>query len=261
MHLLRLLCGLCLLLAALSARGGERVLRFVSADWPPYIGSTLPGQGPIAVALRDAYRSVGVSLVIEFHPWVRSVYLAEHDPGYAGYLVDYDSEAARRQFLFSDVIAISPLGIAERAEQPLVWELVEDLRRYRLGVVRGYVNTAELDALIARGEIAAEAVSHDAKNLLKLAMGRVDGAVIDRNVMASLLAGDPRLAGARDRLRFNPRLLAKQPLYACFRRDPQGADAQRLLAEGMRRVDVRALVERELAGAVVPAPPEALDQQ
>ena len=44
-----------------------------------------------------------------------------------------------------------PLGFAELSIHPIQWSALPDLANYKIGVVSGYVNTAEFDEMVAKG--------------------------------------------------------------------------------------------------------------
>ena len=53
--------------AALRAEGP---VRLVSGEWPPYVSASLPGFGPAAEIVREAFAATGHEVVIEFMPFV-----------------------------------------------------------------------------------------------------------------------------------------------------------------------------------------------
>ncbi|MER8149753.1 hypothetical protein ABS241_20405, partial [Acinetobacter baumannii] len=70
--------------------------------------------------------------------------------------------------------------MAQRAGAPILWQQLEDLAPYRIGVVEGYVNTREFDTLMVNKRLNTFAVDEDLLNLRKLQRNRLDLAVIDR---------------------------------------------------------------------------------
>ena len=66
-------------------------------------------------------------------------------------------------------------------------------------MVQDYVNTKELDDMIAAGSIKGDAVPSDVLNIKKVAAGRIDAAVIDANVLNYLLSTDKSLASMKSK--------------------------------------------------------------
>lgn len=167
-----LACGLA---APLEAR--EVVL--ATTPWEPYIGPDLPRQGYVAEVAREALALAGHTLRLEFMPWGRVLYKAEHGE-VDGYLPEYTSEELTQAFLFSAPFPGGPLGFFKlRANKDISWCGLDSLRPYRIGVVRGYVNEPAFDA---RTDLKREYAKDDEANLRMLLAGRVDLAVADLHV-------------------------------------------------------------------------------
>jgi polar amino acid transport system substrate-binding protein len=145
--------------------------------------------------------------------------------------------------VLSAPIGNSPLGFAERVDTPVQWQRLADLAQYRIGVVRGYVNTEELDRRIAEQLQPVDTARDDAQNLLKLVARRVPLAVIDRRVFEYIIRHDPKLMPFAAQLRFNDRLLENKKLYVAFRPDAQGERARKILNEGLKKIDAKAVME------------------
>lgn len=229
-------------LAGLSIHGlggaAQPTVGLSSLEWPPYTGATLPGQGITTAVVRRALESAGSALEVHFYPWNRAVALARQGSGPGrvdGYFPEYWSADVEAEFIMSDAIGTSPLGLVERVAKPVTWSTLDDLSRHRIGVVNGYVNTVELDRRIRNRSQPTDMANDDRHNLLKLVAGRVDLAVIDRRVFEYLVAHDPRIAPVAGQLRFQPRLLEEKKLYACFGRHAQGERACRILNAGLAR--------------------------
>lgn len=148
---------------------GQKKVYFTSLEWPPYSGENLRGQGASVAVARAAFEVMGYELHVDFYPWARTVGLAKaEETHYHGYFPEYYSPDIEQAFLFSDAMGQGPLGFAELKARPMKWNSLDDLSRYKVGVVRGYVNTEALDQRIRDGRIKAEAVVADSNNLRKL---------------------------------------------------------------------------------------------
>lgn len=215
--------------------GASVTVRLSSLDWPPFSGEDLPNRGLSTAIVERTLARAGLSAEISFLPWQRAVATGLKAPGHAGYFPEYRTTASQAQCLLSAPIGSSPLGFAERVTAPVEWRSLADLAGWRIGTVRGYVNTDGFDRAVADGRLSVEPAVDDATNLRKLAAGRLDMAVIDANVLSHLLSADPDLRPLRAGLRFNPRLLEDKSLHVCFRPGPEG--------EALRRRFDKALAE------------------
>lgn len=198
--------------------------QMTSLDWPPYTGEQLSQQGVTTERVKALLAKAGHNLNVRFMPWQRAVDTARNDPAFVGYFPEYLDPAS--PCLFSDPIGNGPLGLAERKDKPLKWAVLDDLKPFRVGVVSGYVNTAEFDAQVAAGQLKVDPASSDEQNLLKLANGRVDAAVVDKNVLEYLLVNSPKLKEVAGQLQFNGQLLEDKTLHVCFTNSEAGKQAR-----------------------------------
>lgn len=205
-------------------------------EWAPYTGAALPGQGFVSATIADALKVTGITVDIQFFPWSRAVRLVEPDSAYIGFFPAYYSRERASRYLFSEPIGRSTMVFLERIDSPVRWTAYDDLHGRHIGVVRGFVNTEELDARIAQKTVLAEEVPDDRSNILKLAAGRLELVVIDSHVYQHLVRTDPDVGRAAVQLQTNPRVLEVKNLYVCFQRTPAGEKALRALNTGLRKV-------------------------
>ncbi len=238
-------CAVLLSLAAAAATAQDKVIRLTSLEWPPYAGEKVDQQGASVAVVRAAAEAMGYSLEVKFFPWSRAVAMAQ-DPksGFHGYFPEYYSADVASSFVLSDPIGSGPLGFVEHASSPVTWSTLADLEGKTIGTVRDYVNTEEFDAKAAAGELKIDPVVDDLTNIKKVGAGRIPLAVIDRNVLAYMLATDPGLAGMKDKVRFNQRPLEDKKLYVAFQKSPQGEQAAKVINEGLKKIDADAIAAK-----------------
>lgn len=240
-HLFTMAFSVCILA---SATVRADVLTMPSLDWPPYSGKSLPEQGASVAVVRAAVEAMGHELNVEFYPWSRTVYLVKNDAQYAGYFPEYYYETD--ELLFSDPIGTGPLGFVENTNQPIEWSSLDDLASHTIGVVRGYVNTPELDARIANGTLKSSAVTNDTQNLQKVGRERLPLAVVDANVLAYLKENDPALSAVKDKLQMNKKLLVDKKLYIAFADNEEGRKWRDIVNEGLKKIDIEQIMQSHL---------------
>lgn len=214
--------------------GTVKTVRLASLFWPPYTGAELAGGGASTEVIRAALASQGIRLEVDFLPWSRAVQAVTGGGSeYAGYFPEYYSADIAQRCNWSATIGESPLGLVHPQSDDLQWQTVADLAPLTIGVVQDYVNTLEFDHLVARGVLKVESTTSDQQNILKVASGRIDAAVIDGNVLEWLGQHDKEVASVIDRLAFHPHLLVRHKLFVCFRPDADTAPMLQALNTGL----------------------------
>lgn len=239
MNLRRLTLQLPLLLAPVrsqATRAGS-AMRLASLEWRPYVSSQLVGEGFTSTVVSDACKAFDTPLQIDYFPWLRAIEIGTTDTGYAGYFPAYYTAQRALRCDFSAPIGSSVLGLAFLKSSNFDWGRKSDLYRLRIGVVLGYSNGAEFDALVQRKQLHVETSTSDRSNLKKLQAGRIDVIAIDRLVLRYLLLSEPQSFPMREQVSFHPKLLAELPMYICFQRSPAAESLRRAFNRAMQHVD------------------------
>jgi polar amino acid transport system substrate-binding protein len=242
-----ILLAISLILAASLSFAEDKVIHLTSLDWPPYSGKSLAQQGASVAVAEEAFKAMGYQLKVDFFPWSRAVALAkDSNSQYAGYFPEYFSDDTAKDFIYSDAMGSGPLGFAERKDKSISWSTLADLKPYRIGIVQDYINTAEFDAMVANKSLKSSMTTSDEKNLKKLVGGRIDLAVVDKNVMNYLFKTNPSLAEKANNAQFNSTLLEDKKLFICFKKGPKGEDIAKIYNEGLKKIDITAIMNKHL---------------
>lgn len=234
------LSGLFLIVMS-AAHSAQIPINLTSLEWPPYTGKDLPEQGYTTALIRAAFAQQGYALQVDFYPWSRAVLLAKQPDGeYAGYFPEYFAHSVATQFIFSDAIGESPLGLAYYDGQAFDWQTYDDLKHYTIGVVQDYVNTDVFDRNVADSTQRVEVVSTDWQNLKKLSALHLRAAIIDAHVLRFLLHNKAPIYQA---IRLHPRLLETKNIYVCFGKGVRGLRLIEVLHDGLQQVDRAALMK------------------
>lgn len=228
----------------LSATAVADTLKLTSLHWPPYSGPELRAHGASVAVAKAAIEAMGHTLEVDFFPWSRAVALTKKGDTYIGYFPEYSYMSI--EFVFSDPLGTGPLGLVERSSNPIEWENPGDIKGYKLGVVQDYVNTEQIDAMIASGDIEASTVTADTQNVLKVAAGRIDAAVIDSNVFDYLLANNPQVSRVRNSVQMNEKLLVEKDLHIAFKNNAEGQKWKAIFDEGLQKIDVQGILKASM---------------
>ncbi len=231
---------LSLLLFCMPIPLWAKPVRLTTLEWPPYTSQHLPDGGLTGHIVKRAFAEAGLEVEFDFYPWQRAMLLAS-DPTqhYSGYFPKYFANDLDKRWHISTSVGSSVLGMAQQAGPLIHWRRLEDLASYRIGVVTGYINTREFDALMTSKHLNTFAVDGDHLNLRKLQRDRLDLAVIDRDVFYWLTYHDDRLHP--EQLQFNPKILGYKSLHIMFRPDQQ--QLQQRVNNALARLDIKQLSE------------------
>lgn len=201
-------------------------VRLASLDWPPYTGHQLKDQGETTVLLKQVFAAMQMDVQTEFLPWSRAIRASEKAGSfYAGYFPEYQTN--NPDFILSDSLGVSELGFVEAKARPLGQLSYTLLPRLQLGVVQDYVNLTQVDRMIGSGQLTPQLALSDRQNILKVALGRLDLAVIDRRVLLYLLEHDAEVKRlASGKVQFNTSLTELKTLHLSLRRE---SDHQQLI--------------------------------
>ena len=208
---------LALLLTAGPCWGfdAERV-SLATLNWAPYVGEDLEGGGFTTEIVTRVLEHAGYRASVAFMPWarvLRHVARGDCDAMYPAYF----SEERSRVYALTRPFALSPLVLFKRKEDPISYRRLRDLEGYRIGVVRGYVNSPAFDAA---DYLEKEPTTSDESNLRKLYRGRIDLAVVDLYTAQHLL--ETRIPQARAALEHLDPPLQIKPLYVGVSREIDG---------------------------------------
>jgi len=179
-------------------------------EWEPYIGKSLPGEGYVAEIVKEAFKREGITVTFQYYPWARTVDMAKRGL-VDGYFPEYYAKEVEEHSIFSQGFPGGPIVFFKRKADKISYNQYEDLKKYNIGVVRGYVNEEKFDK--ATWLKKDEAVD-DATNINKLLNKRIDLLVADKFVGLYLINKSfKEKAGEID---YIDKPLINHKLYVCF---------------------------------------------
>lgn len=199
----------CMTVWTTPVSAGEKV-KLATTEWKPYIGKTLKNQGYVAELVIEAFKRSGKEVEIIYVPWARAVKMAG-DKVVDGYFPEYYSDSLKEHYLVSEPFPCGPLGFFKRKGDAISFKSLKDLKPYKIGVVRGYINTAEFDAATY---LRKDEATDDLMNLKKLIKKRVDLVVCDQYVGQFILHQD--LKDQAKTIEFISPPLEEKKLYICI---------------------------------------------
>jgi polar amino acid transport system substrate-binding protein len=199
-----------ILLWPVYGAAADRSVHLATLNWSPYIGERLEGYGFGAEILRSAFERTGYNVTFSFMPWVRVLKDVEIGAYDAACFAYYSKERENRYY-FTVPYAQSVLGFCKLRDADIKFQSLQDLTPYRIGVVRGFVNTPQFDALRS---LHKEEVKDELTNLKKLLNRRVDLIIIDQFVLQHIM--NTHFQDKKNKVVFLDPPLIIQPLYLMF---------------------------------------------
>lgn len=169
----------------------DKVINLATLNWPPYISEAVCNKGWVFQFTVAILVSKGYQVNIHFYPWARSVMLVEQgkmDILFPEYFIESSAPSdavlgkKRRELLaLSNKFAGGDLSLLKRKGDS--FNLQADLGNLKgkiIGVVRGYQNTPEFDAMMDSKQFAVVEALDELQLVKLLVAKRVD-----------LIIGDP----------------------------------------------------------------------
>jgi len=155
------------------AHENKVVLAYV--EYPPYYGQSLENGGPITEIIVQAFNQVGYEVKLKFVPWARGLEGAKRGT-YDGLFTAWYREEREEWFVFSAPLPPNEIGFYKRKGVSIKFNSFEDLKPYKIGIVRGHVNPLGFKETNLKTSVAAT----DIENLHLLTMSRIDLALTDK---------------------------------------------------------------------------------
>ena len=123
-----------------KAQSESKTLVFAIGEYPPYTSTSLDNGGFCTEIVREAYRTVGVEIELEYYPWSRAWELMVHNKVDGSF--PWTPTEYRREFiLFSEAISpfvTSMIYMKDNPKVPESFTTLEDLKELNIGGVEYY---------------------------------------------------------------------------------------------------------------------------
>jgi polar amino acid transport system substrate-binding protein len=147
-----------------SCFAGKR-FTFVTVDFPPYYGDELPNKGWVSEVATAALKARGYDEVeIRFIPWIKA--LEDTQAGYYDALLGaYRTRDRQELYYFSAPIGRVSTGFFKRKDVDISFNELQELKDYKIGVVKGYATSIEFDAADYLNKIEVDELEDGLKKL------------------------------------------------------------------------------------------------
>lgn len=210
----------------------EKRITMATLDWLPYIGENACGQGWVQQLVVGIFLQLDYQVHSYFVPWKRAVAMAERgsvDILYPEYAIApnapsdiFPAKNRDELLLLSEPFSGGNVALIKRKDHAFDFngDLLS-LKNQTIGVVAGYENSPEFDALMEEGYFHTNPAVDDWTNIKKLQKGRINFIVADPVVVnysvSQHMERDEAIA-FQDNVEVLQPYLAVQPLYLAFSR-------------------------------------------
>ena len=162
-----------------------QTVRLATLNWSPYIGQTLKDEGYAAELIRTAFHRVGYQVEFFYMPWQRAIKTVT-EGSYDGLCPAYYTKQRAVDFSLSKEFPAGPLVFLKRKEATITYHRLEDLKPYKIAVVRGYANTKAFDEAKF---LQKSHTNSDQTGYRRLLFGSVDLWLADKFVAQATMSG------------------------------------------------------------------------
>ncbi|KHD88926.1 MAG: hypothetical protein OM95_05465 [Bdellovibrio sp. ArHS] len=181
------------------------VINVGTSEIPPYFSASMKKGGALGYSLEKIFAQIGYKPVVHYVSWNRAKIMAEK--GEIDCYAPTINNDLLPGFKFFQTASKVPWVIIQRKKNPIEWQNLNDLYKYKVGRVLGYYLRDEERKIYTHG-VDVQNTTDNSKNLLMVATGRIDYAVIDPVVFSFLVQTDPTLIPHKDKLEINKRPLS-----------------------------------------------------
>lgn len=212
-----------------------------STEWEPYVGEKLAGNGFVGEIVKESFKRSGYDVKFQFYPWARTVQMSDNGDA-DGYFPEYYAKERESAAIFSEPFGTSPVGFFKKKGAKISYQKLEDLKSYKIGVVRDYQNEEKFDAA---AYLKKEEATDDATNIRKLFADRIDLFVADKFV--GLHVVKTAAPGKQGELEFVDPPLIEQKLFVCISKKAKNGTAKlKAFNEGLAKIKADGTYEKIL---------------
>lgn len=144
-------CCFALLLWALSLPGqATETIQLVTGEFAPYTGAQLPNGGVLTELVHTLFTRLGHPVTVDYLPWKRGYQETLNGKFSATFPYSFSPER-EKDVLFSAPLRSEPVHFFVRADAPLTYSVLTDLRGARLCIALGFNLFAPIQQALDQG--------------------------------------------------------------------------------------------------------------
>ncbi len=195
-----------------SAENTSKSLTIATSVWSPYVDRQRPSKGAAVAIVRGIFKRAGYDTTMRIESWPRTlkgVGIGVYD----AIATTWYSDEREKNFLYTEPYYVNEIKLLKRKEKQITFNSLEDLKKYRIGIVEGYAYDDTFDNVTWLRKVVSNNVM---QNLVMLTNGQIDLVVGDQWVIRYELS--QYLSNSIDQLEFLPKSLSKKGLHVAVSR-------------------------------------------
>lgn len=151
-------------LLALSSLLYAKTLNLATGEWAPWVSSSLKHHGVASHIAKEAFKTQNIDLDFNFYPWKRAYLSAKvTKEDVTGFWLK--TKEREKDFYFSDEIFTIKNVLVFKKGKNIDFDSVDDLKKYRIAVTRGYSYSQKIDNMIKSSQLNIHTVNSDLAGL------------------------------------------------------------------------------------------------
>ena len=218
----------------------EEEIHITTGEYPPWTGKELLHGGFVNHVITEAFKIEGYIVKYKYYPWKRAYIIAETGNVQATSYWSF-TDKQKADFYASDPIMVQKTFFFHLKSNPIKeWNILGDLRGYRIGVTDGYSYSKEFWEAEKNAGLEFINVTSDIQNFKKLLMKRIDifpsGLVAAKTIFRELDKGQSQL------ITYHPKVLTENQGYLLFPK--KNGNSEQLVAifnQGFKKLKAKGL--------------------
>lgn len=159
----------------------SKSLTLITNTWPPYVDSTLPGQGLAVELVSEVLERAGYKTTVTIETWPRAMEGTKLGI-YDGIVAAWYTEQRDKDFYYSDAYLVNKLRVMKLKRLGGDYFEMAHLEGKRLGIITGYAYGIDFSTI---DNIQLVEESYVIQSVLNLVNGKVDFIVVDERTVSA----------------------------------------------------------------------------
>lgn len=151
----------------------KEIIKLSNGEWPPLTSKNLKNFGVFSRIVSEAFKLEGITVEYGWFPWKRAFYIAKIGK-YHGTVAWVKTAERKKDFYYSDIVMTTEFVFFHLKNFNFKWNKIDDLKKYKIVVTRGYAVGAEFDKAVKNKLLKVTYINDDLEGIKLLRSNRID---------------------------------------------------------------------------------------